>query len=94
MKIYDELRLNRRTLLKGMGVVGLATIAPSSFVQANNNQPLPKVRLKLSDYKTFRSTCAMECLHCNLTAYTYQGKLMKIQATEGFNVKYEVPHRH
>ncbi len=29
----------------------------------------------------------MECLHCNLTAYTYQGKLMKLQATEGFNVK-------
>lgn len=87
MKTINELRIKRRTLLKGLGVVGLATIAPCSFAEANNNQPLPRVRLKLSDYKTFRSTCAMECLHCNLTAYTYQGKLMKIQATEGFNVK-------
>lgn len=87
MRTINELRLKRRTLLKGLGVVGLATITPCSFAQGNNNQPVPKVRLKLSDYKTFRSTCAMECLHCNLTAYTYQGKLMKIQATEGFNVK-------
>lgn len=29
----------------------------------------------------------MECLHCNLTAFTHQGKLIKIEATEGFNVK-------
>ncbi len=87
MKTINSLRLKRRTLLKGLGVVGLASIAPCSYAQGNSNQPLPKVRLKLSDYKTFRSTCAMECLHCNLTAYTYQGKLMKIQATEGFNVK-------
>ncbi|MBO1915906.1 hypothetical protein J4727_03920 [Providencia rettgeri] len=86
MKTINSLRLKRRTLLKGLGVVGLAVLLPV-LIHKKSNQPLPKVRLKLSDYKTFRSTCAMECLHCNLTAYTYQGKLMKLQATEGFNVK-------
>nr|WP_314265788.1 molybdopterin-dependent oxidoreductase [uncultured Moellerella sp.] len=87
MADLNQFRMKRRTLLKGLGVIGLASLAPCSYSIANNNQPLPKVRLKLSDYKTFRSTCAMECLHCNLTAYTHQGKLIKIEATEGFNVK-------
>lgn len=82
------LRLNRRTLLKGLGVVGLATISPCAFSLApGQSTPLPRVRLQLSDYKTFRSTCAMECLHCNLTAYVYQDKLIKIEASKDFNVK-------
>lgn len=82
------LRLNRRTLLKGLGVVGMAFISPCAFSLApGQSTPLPRVRLQLSDYKTFRSTCAMECLHCNLTAFVYQDKLIKIEASKDFNVK-------
>ncbi|WP_159566475.1 molybdopterin-containing oxidoreductase family protein [Budvicia diplopodorum] len=88
MKNISDIRLNRRTLLKGLGVVGLAVISPCAFSLATgDNKPLPRVRLKLSDYQTFHSTCAMECLHCNLTAYVYQGELMKIEANQDFNVK-------
>ncbi len=84
----SSLRLNRRTLLKGLGVVGLASISPCAFSMApGQSEPLRRVRLQLSDYQTFRSTCAMECLHCNLTAYVYQNKLIKIEASKDFNVK-------
>lgn len=81
--------LDRRTLLKGMGAIGLAALSPNAFSLANENKPIfnQKTRIKLSEYQTFQSTCAMECLHCNLTAFTHQGKLIKIEATEGFNVK-------
>ncbi|MBV6691874.1 molybdopterin-containing oxidoreductase family protein [Serratia quinivorans] len=88
MKNISDIRLNRRTLLKGLGVIGLASISPCVFSMAmDNGKPLPRVRLKLTDYQTFRSTCAMECLHCNLTAYVYQGELKKIEASKDFNVK-------
>lgn len=88
MKNISDIRLNRRTLLKGLGVIGLASISPCIFSMAlDNGKPLPRVRLKLTDYQTFKSTCAMECLHCNLTAYVYQGELKKIEASKGFNVK-------
>ncbi|MEX3238712.1 molybdopterin-dependent oxidoreductase [Serratia quinivorans] len=88
MKNISDIRLNRRTLLKGLGVIGLASISPCIFSMAlDNGKPLPRVRLKLADYQTYRSTCAMECLHCNLTAYVYQGELKKIEASKGFNVK-------
>ncbi len=88
MKNISDIRMNRRTLLKGLGVIGLASISPCVFSMAlDNGKPLPRVRLKLTDYQTFRSTCAMECLHCNLTAYVYQGELKKIEASKDFNVK-------
>lgn len=88
MKNISDIRMNRRTLLKGLGVIGLASISPCVFSMAmDKGKPLPRVRLKLSDYQTFRSTCAMECLHCNLTAYVYQGELKKIEASKDFNVK-------
>lgn len=88
MKNISDIRLNRRTLLKGLGVIGLASISPCIFSMAlDNGKPFPRVRLKLTDYQTFKSTCAMECLHCNLTAYVYQGELKKIEASKGFNVK-------
>lgn len=88
MKNISDIRTNRRTLLKGLGVIGLASISPCVFSMAlDNGKPLPRVRLKLTDYQTFRSTCAMECLHCNLTAYVYQGELKKIEASKDFNVK-------
>ncbi|WP_347253105.1 molybdopterin-dependent oxidoreductase [Leminorella grimontii] len=88
MKNLSEIRMKRRTLLKGLGVIGLASLSPCAFSQASaDKKPLPTVRLKLGDYQTFRSTCAMECLHCNLTAYVYQGELKKIEASPDFNVK-------
>lgn len=88
MNDIASLRLKRRTLLKGLGVIGLASLSPCAFsLSTGQQEPLRRIHLKLTDYQTFRSTCAMECLHCNLTAYVYQKKLMKIEATEGFNVK-------
>lgn len=88
MKKLSEIRMRRRTLLKGLGVIGLASLSPCAFSQASEDKkPLPVVRLKLGDYQTFRSTCAMECLHCNLTAYVHQGELKKIEASKDFNVK-------
>lgn len=89
MKETHVMNINRRTLLKGLGVVGLATLSPNliSRALAKEDKPLRRLPLNLSDYKTFRSTCAMECLHCNLTGYVYKDELVKIEATENFNVK-------
>lgn len=89
MSKNQKWELNRRTLLKGMGAIGVAALSPNAFSLVNENKPIynQKVRIKLSEYKTFRSTCAMECLHCNLTAFTHNGQLIKVEATEGFNVK-------
>ncbi|MEB1083527.1 molybdopterin-dependent oxidoreductase [Citrobacter portucalensis] len=88
MESMSQYRLKRRTLLKGLGVVGLASLSPCFLsVSTANAEPLRRIPLKLSDYKTFRSTCAMECLHCNLTAYVWQDRLVKIEASKDFNVK-------
>ncbi|MDF4697003.1 hypothetical protein P3548_25075, partial [Vibrio parahaemolyticus] len=89
MSKNQKWELNRRTLLKGMGAIGVAALSPNAFSLVNENKPIfnQKPRIKLSEYKTFRSTCAMECLHCNLTAFTHKRKLIKIEASEGFNVK-------
>ncbi len=88
MEALNTIRLKRRTLLKGLGVVGLASLGTSFLtLRQANGTPLPRFRLKASDYRTFQSTCAMECLHCNLTAYVWKDRLMKIEATKGFNVK-------
>lgn len=88
MELMSQYRLKRRTLLKGLGVVGLASLSPCFLsVSTANAEPLRRIPLKLSDYKTFRSTCAMECLHCNLTAYVWQDRLVKIEASKDFNVK-------
>ncbi|EMH4164132.1 molybdopterin-dependent oxidoreductase [Pluralibacter gergoviae] len=88
MEELTSFRLKRRTLLKGFGLVGLSSLVSGfSALRNANGEALPRVRLKLSDYKTFRSTCAMECLHCNLTAYVWQDTLMKIEASKDFNVK-------
>ncbi|RDT56521.1 DMSO reductase [Escherichia coli] len=88
MDAVSTVRLKRRTLLKGLGVVGLTSLTPAFlYIGEANGEPLTRVRLKQSDYKTFRSTCAMECLHCNLTAYVWKDRVMKIEASKGFNVK-------
>lgn len=88
MDALSNIHLKRRTLLKGLGVVGLSSLVPTFLtLRQANGSPLPRVRLKQTDYQTFRSTCAMECLHCNLTAYVWKDRLMKIEATKGFNVK-------
>src|SRR5690606_4998141 len=42
---------------------------------------------ELENYKIFYSSCAMECLHCNLKAYVQDGKLVKVEANPDFNVK-------
>ena len=88
MEALSKYRLQRRMLLKGMGVIGLASLTPCMLgLRQANGEPLARVRLKLSDYKIYRSTCAMECLHCNLTAFVWKDRLMKIEASKDFNVK-------
>ena len=37
MKNISDIRLNRRTLLKGLGVIGLASISPCIFSMALDN---------------------------------------------------------
>ena len=60
MDALSNIRLKRRTLLKGFGVVGLSSLAPTFLtLRQANGAPLPRFRLKQSDYQTFRSTCAM-----------------------------------
>jgi hypothetical protein len=87
METLNKIRLKRRTLLKGLGVVGLSSLGGVFLtLRQANGSPLPRFRLKQADYQTFRSTCAMECLHCNLTAYVWKDRLMKIEATKDFNV--------
>ena len=78
--------IKRRTLLKGLGVVSLMPLCPEVLALPIHRPPY-KYNLDYSDFKSFRSSCAMECLHCNLTAYTYQDRLIKIESTKGFNVK-------
>ncbi|WP_313071976.1 molybdopterin-containing oxidoreductase family protein [Atlantibacter hermannii] len=88
MEALTQYRLQRRTLLKGLGVIGLASLSPCFFTTGKANaETLRRIPLKLSDYKTYRSTCAMECLHCNLTAWVWQDRLVKIEASKDFNVK-------
>lgn len=78
--------INRRTFIKGLGILSLMPLCPELMALPINRPPY-KYNLDYGDLKSFKSSCAMECLHCNLTAYTYKGHLIKVEATNGFNVK-------
>ena len=89
-----KVKVKRRTVVKGLGGAGLVAASPALLHvpegKADPASPSPqakgvwvppgKPRYKYSELETFHSTCAMECLHCNLTAYTYKGKLVKVEA--------------
>lgn len=90
MQTRSQHGIKRRALLKRLGLIGVTTVCYSAFAlirQSAAARSIGHIHLKQSDYQTFRSTCAMECLHCNLTAYVHSGELKKIQASDGFNVK-------
>ena len=78
--------VGRRKVLKGLGILSLMPLCPEIMAMPINRPPY-KYSFKYSDFKATRSTCPMECLHCNLTAYTYKDQLIKVEATPGFNVK-------
>ena len=87
---FSGTKMNRRRFLKTTGVVGAATVGVGGGYQVIKSVVDDKPRVmapKVMAYETFRSSCAMECLHCNLTAYVYDGKIMKVEASDGFNVK-------
>lgn len=82
-----EARFGRRTFLKGIGAAaafGGGFMSPETMrevlAQAAKQGAGPLVQ-------TFRSSCAMECLHCNLTATVIDGKLEKVEANKDFHVK-------
>ncbi|GLO60546.1 DMSO reductase subunit A [Vibrio sp. MACH09] len=81
-----EREVKRRSVLKGISILSLIPFAPELAAMQFNNPPY-KYNFKYSDFTKASSSCAMECLHCNLTAYSYKGKVIKVEAREGFNVK-------
>lgn len=86
----EQFTLSRRKVLKGIVGLGVATscapeILAASVIEAGQN--IKKTGKKSKKFTTFRSSCAMECLHCNLTAFVHDGKVEKVEASNGFNVK-------
>lgn len=82
--------IKRRTFLKTTGgALGGAMLATGGgfAIKEANKSPTNALAQGIESYETFRSTCSMECLHCNLTAFVKDGKLMKVEASEDFNVK-------
>src|SRR5690625_412019 len=86
-------KMKRRSFLKATGgVIGGATLATGGgFALKETKKTTAKKVLadNIEDYKIVRSTCPMECLHCNLTAYVKDGKIKKIQPTTGLKTRSE-----
>lgn len=83
-------KMTRRTLLKATGTVGVATaIGGGSYqlIKDAFDDQAKAFGAEIESFETFRSSCSMECLHCNLTAFVKDGKLIKVEASEDFNVK-------
>lgn len=90
LDIFSRTKMNRRHFLKTTSAAGAATLASTGSYQVLKDVALeqPKVYgAELERFETFRSSCAMECLHCNLTAFVRDGKVVKVEASEDFNVK-------
>lgn len=82
-------KVSRRRFLKTTGAVGAAAVVGGGgyhAVKESMEQPQKVHGAGLENYETFRSTCSMECLHCNLTAFVQDGKVVKVETSEGFNV--------
>ncbi len=87
MKVRST-RITRREMLKQLAVTGLLALSPFPLGNAElRAATATSTRLRLEDFKLYRSSCAMECLHCNLTAFVHDNKLVKIEASKDFNVK-------
>lgn len=77
-------KMNRRNFIKAAGAVGVTTAVGGGFSTLGKEKDA--VAADNSKVETFRSSCSMECLHCNLTAYVVDGKLDKVEASKDFNV--------
>lgn len=81
-------KMKRRTFLKTSGAVGAAAIAGGSLsLKEKTTSPTKVYADENVEYETFQSSCPMECLHCNLTAYVRDGKIEKIQPTTGLRTQ-------
>lgn len=83
-------KMKRRDFLKTSGVIGTAAVAGgggSLALKSKRKSPVKVVAEKKEDYEIVRSSCPMECLHCNLTAYVRDGKIEKIQPTIGLRTQ-------
>lgn len=87
--LFSAAKMNRRSFLKTTGVVGATTIMGGGGYQVLkstlNDQLVSGA--EIDDFEMFQSSCSMECLHCNLTAFVKNGKVVKVEASKDFNVK-------
>nr|WP_295971707.1 molybdopterin-dependent oxidoreductase [uncultured Bacillus sp.] len=83
-----ETKINRRNFLKVTGTVGAAVVGGGGYLAVKDtvDHPSKVLGAEIDNYETFRSSCSMECLHCNLTAFVKDGKIEKVETSEGFNV--------
>ncbi|MEK4146319.1 molybdopterin-dependent oxidoreductase [Robertmurraya sp. FSL W8-0741] len=81
-------RIKRRSFLKAAGTIGGAAIVGSGGIAIKDaiKSPSEVLASEPVKYEVFRSTCSMECLHCNLTAFIKDGKIVKVEASKDFNV--------
>jgi anaerobic selenocysteine-containing dehydrogenase len=79
------LTIKRRTFLKAASALGLSSAVGGGFATLGKGSPV--IAADNPDVQTFRSSCAMECLHCNLTAHVIDGKIQKVEASKDFVTK-------
>lgn len=82
-------KMKRRTFLKTSGTIGGAALATTTGLTFKNQKSSSKKVHgdSIEEYTTVQSSCPMECLHCNLTAYVKNGKVVKIQPTTGLQTQ-------
>lgn len=82
-------RMKRRTFLKTSGTIGGAALATTTGLTFKDQKSSSKKIFgdSIEEYTTVQSSCPMECLHCNLTAYVKDGKVVKIQPTTGLQTQ-------
>lgn len=82
---HKPLTLKRRSFLKAAGALGVSTAVGGGFAAFGKGNKV--VAADSPNVQTFRSSCSMECIHCNLTAYVSDGKIQKVEASKDFNTK-------
>ncbi len=79
--------LSRRGFLQATGALGATAALAGGGLKLANQTTAKAIAADPKKIETFRSSCAMECLHCNLTAHVVDGKLVKVESSEDFHVK-------
>ncbi|WP_371364233.1 Putative dimethyl sulfoxide reductase chain YnfE [Sporomusa rhizae] len=84
-KLFGKsLKFSRRTFIKTAGSIGAGMSFGVPMFRSSLAVTAPLIE---AETETYRSTCNMECLHCNLTAHVTGGKLVKVEASQDFHVK-------